>query len=231
MTSALSGVTFDVWNTLVREDWPRLVHFRSQSGADASGLPQALVRSILDRAWQWNRQEWSAGRFRSTAACVTHAIGAGRTDVAGVVPVLAAAFGSLPPLAEFQFDARTRDLVGELHALGLRLGIICDTGFSDGATMRDFLSPLLPADAIDVWVFSDEIHTVKPSPANFLRACDGMGLPPRSVLHVGDLVVNDYDGARRVGMSAVVFNKWGTAPSGDAPTISDLGEIGALIRR
>ena len=41
---------------------------------------------------------------------------------------------------------------------------------------------------------------MKPDPCMFLRACERLKLPPREVLHVGDHLIKDVQGAANVGM-------------------------------
>ena len=61
------------------------------------------------------------------------------------------------------------------------------------------------------------------------RACsrptiDALGLPPERILHIGDSVVYDVDGAAAVGMQAVHMDPFGLC-DGDHPHVRALGEL------
>src|SRR5690606_28805556 len=49
--------------------------------------------------------------------------------------------------------------------------------------------------------------SAKPDPAIFLAACEGLGLPPVEVLHVGDHPEADVAGAARAGLRTCWINR------------------------
>jgi FMN phosphatase YigB (HAD superfamily) len=55
-------------------------------------------------------------------------------------------------------------------------------------------------------VFSDEIGIRKPEARIFETALGHLGLAPSEVVHVGDDLVADVAGAKRLGMRAVWFD-------------------------
>ena len=62
-----------------------------------------------------------------------------------------------------------------------------------------------------------------------LAACAGLGVPPQEVLYVGDEHETDVLGARGAGLSAVLLDRFGTAPSGEAAVITSLAGLPALL--
>ena len=58
----------------------------------------------------------------------------------------------------------------------------------------------------DVRVFSDEARARKPDRRMFEAALGPLRLPPGAVVHVGDDVAADVEGARAAGMRTVWFN-------------------------
>ena len=57
--------------------------------------------------------------------------------------------------------------------------------------------------SVDVEVFSCETGLRKPDPEIYLRATDGLGVPPASCLYVGDGSYGELSGAAAVGMHPV----------------------------
>ncbi len=78
------------------------------------------------------------------------------------------------------FDARLRGVVRGLPELGSRL---------------------------EALVISSEVGFRKPHPSFFHAACAQLGLPPSSVLCVGDDAENDVRGAMRAGLSALLLHR------------------------
>jgi putative hydrolase of the HAD superfamily len=51
--------------------------------------------------------------------------------------------------------------------------------------------------------------TGKPEPEIFRRTCARLRLSPAEVLHIGDSLVEDYEGARAAGLSALLLDREG----------------------
>ena len=86
-----------------------------------------------------------------------------------------------------------------------RLGVISDTGLSDGRTLRAFLERDGLIDYFACLSFSDETGVSKPHPDAFRRALECLGALPAEAVHLGDLTRTDIAGARAIGMRAVRF--------------------------
>jgi putative hydrolase of the HAD superfamily len=76
----------------------------------------------------------------------------------------------------------------------------------------------------DSVVISSEVGRRKPHEAFYRAACEWLGLPPDSVLCVGDDPENDLRGPRRAGLQAVLIDREGRAPD-DLPTLPSLGAL------
>ena len=79
-------------------------------------------------------------------------------------------------------------------------------------------------------VVSSDIGFIKPHPAVFAAALDALGVPPASVVHVGDDWNADVVGAHGSGMHAVYTRQWRdeTDPHYGAGNIVPLAEIDDL---
>ena len=78
---------------------------------------------------------------------------------------------------------------------------------------------------------AEAVGAPKPDPRAFLAACAGLGEPPDAVLYVGDEPETDVLGARSAGLSAVLLDRYGTAPPEETAVIRSLAELPAFLRR
>jgi putative hydrolase of the HAD superfamily len=70
-------------------------------------------------------------------------------------------------------------------------------------------------DAFEHILSSAELDCAKPDPRIFAEACRRLGVPAKEILHVGDTMVDDIDGARDAGLQAVlVWRSSEPAPAG-----------------
>jgi HAD superfamily hydrolase (TIGR01549 family) len=98
-----------------------------------------------------------------------------------------------------------RETLAALSAANIRLGLVCDTGFTPGRVVRQLLDEAGLCDHLDVLCFSDEIGVPKPGNEIFAKALAELGARPPEAIHVGDLKRTDIAGAHDMGMHAVRF--------------------------
>ena len=96
-----------------------------------------------------------------------------------------------------------QETLRRLHARGVRLALICDSGLTPGRVVRLHLARLGLLRFLEAQVFSDEVGVPKPSPRIFHIALAALGCDPTRSVHVGDLRRTDVAGARGVGMATV----------------------------
>ena len=82
---------------------------------------------------------------------------------------------------------------------------------------------------LDFVVASAAVGTAKPHPDIFHVALDRAGLRADEVIYVGDSYISDVIGARAAGISPVLIDREGKAPSVDCPVITSLLELEPLI--
>jgi putative hydrolase of the HAD superfamily len=85
-----------------------------------------------------------------------------------------------------------------------RLGVISDTIFSPGRTLRRILEEENLLGLFEAFAFSDEVGTSKPDRKMFDAAADQLGIGPGEMLHVGDRESNDVEGPQAFGARAVL---------------------------
>jgi putative hydrolase of the HAD superfamily len=111
----------------------------------------------------------------------------------------------------------------ELRARGLRLVVASNWDCS----LAEVLERAGLASLVDGVVSSAMVGAAKPEPALFEAALELAGCPAERVLHVGDSVSKDIDGATRAGIAAVLLDRAGKHP-GEPRRIETLAELPGL---
>jgi putative hydrolase of the HAD superfamily len=108
--------------------------------------------------------------------------------------------------ADLQLVEHSATCLRRLKDAGVRIGIVCDVGWTGSPILREHLARHGVLDLFDHWSFSDEVGAYKPSAVIFEHALAGLGgVAPAVTAHVGDLRRTDIAGARAMGMTAVRF--------------------------
>ena len=126
------------------------------------------------------------------------------------------------------------DALGALDRLrvrGLRTAVVSNAPFPPEFMHRQTrLSGI--AERVDAVVFSSEVGRRKPAPELYLAALDRLGAAPTEALFVGDRVLEDYEGPRRLGMEAVLCTALAREQVRDGvPTIPSLADLDAYLDR
>lgn len=110
--------------------------------------------------------------------------------------------------------------LADTHRLGLVANIWCK---------KDrWLNELEGAGVLDLFefpVFSSDHKSMKPSPVLFDLAFQPFGVRKEEVVFVGDSLVNDIEGAKNFGISAVWINRDGHRSTFADHVISDLSDL------
>lgn len=108
-----------------------------------------------------------------------------------------------------------------LRARGTRLGVISNWDsrlpvLLEALGLRRYFALVLYSSAEDV---------EKPSPEIFQRATQRCGVEPARALHVGDRLEEDYRGAQRAGLRALLVDRRGRAAGAAAEVVADLSQV------
>ncbi len=235
LARARMGVTFDWWGTLFehRDTTARRVQLIVDSlAAEGISCEVPTVRAAYERAAARFDEEWRSGRVYPPSQWLDD--------------ILAALGCPLPParhalllrqLEEAMLADPPRllpgaaELLQDLHAQGIALGIVSDTGLTVGRVMREILRRCGLLSLFGGFSFSDEVGVTKPHPQAFITALRQMGLHPEQAVHVGDLPQTDIRGAKQIGMRAVLITAvTGACDDGLADAIvRDHYELRALL--
>jgi putative hydrolase of the HAD superfamily len=120
-------------------------------------------------------------------------------------------------------------MLGDLHELGLRLGVITNGGT---AFQRNTLRALGIERSFEAVLISESEGIKKPDPASFHRAVARLGVSAEESLFVGDHPSVDVAGARKAGLKAIWKRADDWEPPDDADGVIDhLHELPASITR
>lgn len=120
------------------------------------------------------------------------------------------------------------DVLRSLAAAGVKIGLISNTERSLTSFQTHFALDGLFA----VTISSSDHGYMKPHPSIFEAALQRVRVAPSDAVMVGDSVAHDIEGARRLGMRAVLLLRSGTISGGcppDVPVIRSLRELPELL--
>jgi putative hydrolase of the HAD superfamily len=127
----------------------------------------------------------------------------------------------------FELYDDVADVLRGLHASGLRMGLISNTQRSLTAFQEHFALEGLFAVAVS----SFDHGYMKPHPSIFESALRQVSARPDEAVMVGDSLEHDIEGARRLGMRAVLVSRSGMSRPcpRDVPVIRTLRELPGLL--
>jgi putative hydrolase of the HAD superfamily len=212
-------VIFDLWETLV--DWDQVsAAVMVEAIADRSGFS----REEFHRRWDARENPRYVGPIRDALLAVGVAEDA-LDDVCAIR--LEYNRGALVP----------RDGVVEtLHTLrerGFLLGLI--------TVCSEEVEQVFPetelAGLFDAEVFSNAVGLAKPDPRIYLHCCELLGVSPHEAVFVGDGANDELEGARRVGMDAILIHRPGEDPfwpevrEWDGPRVTTIPEVMEVLEQ
>ena len=236
----ISTVTFDFWETLVKDspenlnaqrnlrvEALRLALSRAGAGLAVEEVEEAYDRSLTvlqERFWSRHRDPTYREQVRLVLDCAVPGVADRLADdmlevavTAYISPVL-----SFPPALQ----SGAAEAVRGLAARGLTLGIISNTGRTPGIMLRRVLEAHDLLRHFSVISYSDEVGYRKPDPEIFRRTLARAGAAAPEAAHVGDNPVDDVAGARGAGMRAVHYAAGGRAGAPHADlVVTDLAEL------
>lgn len=209
MSSMIEAVTFDFWNTIAQvpegampEARRRAVVAACEEGGVA--VEPALLDASLDEVRLRWESSWGEGVHlhpEEGAEMLVRALG---LEGEGRARVAVAFLGAIREV-ELELAPGIGPALQELKVRGVRLGIVCDVGFSGGEMLRELLDREGLLEHFDGWSFSDETGYYKPAPQAFEAALGALAARPGQAMHVGDLRRTDVAGAAALGMKTVRY--------------------------
>ena len=219
----IKGITFDFWNTLFsdKDEYIRTgarieyCHkvINNYKSCSIEQVEKAFIetRNLSAQSWKDNyRTLTSSERLKNILSVM---------DVSIPAPKFEKTIKHLEELSLIYPPKTVNGVRETIHDLfkNFKLGIISDTGFSPGSTLKVLLKNIGIIDCFYSLNFSDEVGVAKPHPKIFNKAAEELNLLSNEIVHVGDLYRTDVKGALDNGFSAIHF----TGTNDREPVISD----------
>jgi len=238
----IRAVTFDFWNTLYVEgpasSRRRRRVLRREYAADffaAAGVE--VTARQLDYAFEIVFHDMEHFRLVRHAGMTAEDIGRRMARTVGsrldgpeavrLGKLISSATREAPPVPVGGARAVLEALRGKV-----RLGLICDTGFTLGHDLYAVMEADGIAQLLDQFTFSNQTGTTKPEVRQFDHTLFRLGCPPEHAVHVGDLEPTDIAGAKAAGMRAVRVVVAGEDPATAADAaVADITELPDLLGR
>lgn len=203
------AVTFDCWSTLLYEKNPDAVYHERVLAllrvAKAHGVEtsEASARASLDQAWLEHWERWHRELASHPEEIALAALQRIQVEDPRAVARLVSEFAEIAIASEIAALSDARATLEALARANITTALICDTGFSPGTIVREFLRREGLLDLLATQIFSNETGVSKPSPRIFQAALAHLHTSPAATVHVGDLRRTDIAGARRMGMGTI----------------------------
>jgi HAD superfamily hydrolase (TIGR01549 family) len=133
------------------------------------------------------------------------------------------AFG--PGSHVFMLFEDVRPTIESIRALGIPMGVISNWDH----TLFGVLEGLKVDAEFELILASLVFGTEKPDKRIFLKACEQGNVSPEHTLHVGDSVIDDFDGARDAGLHSLLIDR-DREPSLAEGRISTLMQVPEVMR-
>ena len=217
----IRAVTFDVGGTLIIP-WPSVGHVYAEVAAQNghSGISAEVLNQQFAAAWQalegfqHTRSEW---------AQLVDATFRGQLDPLPSRTFFSSVYDRFAQPDAWHVFPDVVPTLEKLRSSGCNLGIV--------SNWDDRLRPLLRVLKLDSYfasiIVSCEVGCPKPSPRIYHHAAEELGLAPEQILHIGDSLGMDFQGARAAGFQAWLLQRKSEHRGGDA--IGSLTELDSLL--
>jgi len=223
------AVTFDLWDTLIKEvpggsekvtslRVHRIADLLDRIGRphDHEEIEEAYRKTgtFLELAWDKARDMPVRDHVLFMLSCVECRLPGKMTneDISEVERIYAESILEHPP----ELLPGAKEALRAVSEKGYKLGLISNTGKTPGSTLRVLMDRMAILGHFQVMTFSNEILVRKPAEAAFRVTLEKLKVLPKASAHVGDDPEKDMAAAKRVGMHAVQVMRYASAPADEA---------------
>ena len=157
-------------------------------------------------------------------------LGAPAECVAGAIAELDVAFRG-PSIWSRQAPG-SLDALRSLHTTGVHLAVVSNSdGTLEHRLRQEGICQVGAGRGVPMTIVIDSavVGVAKPDPAIFAIALEACGVAPERVLHVGDTVGADVDGALAAGVRPVHLDPYGFCGDRSHPHVRDLGAVAGAL--
>ena len=217
----IKAVTFDVGGTLITP-WPSVGHIYAEvaAGHGYAGVSAELLNQRFSAAWksftnfEHSRAQWAA---------LVDATFIGVIDTLPSHTFFDELYERFAEPVAWRIFEEVLPTLNALRSRGFKLGIISNWD----ERLRPLLRRLKLYDYFETIVISYEVGCTKPALAAFAQAAKALATEPGSVLHVGDSLELDVQGAQSAGFAAVWLNR--EEPPSRTGVIASLHDLPELL--
>jgi len=182
----IRAVTYDCWSTLLKDkDYEGAMATRAGALRRFLDLSEAEADDLLAEAWSRHDEAWKQVETFGPGRMAAYCLEARGIDDDESIQNLTKEFEEASIEAGVGAVEHADETLAALSAANIRLGLVCDTGFTPGRVVRQLLEDAGLCD--------------------YLEALAELGARPPEAIHVGDLKRTDIAGAHDMGMHAARF--------------------------
>jgi HAD superfamily hydrolase (TIGR01549 family) len=168
-------------------------------------LSDAEADKLLAEAWSRHDEAWKQVETFGPGRMAAYCLEAHGIDDDESIRTLTKEFEEASIQAGVAPVEHADETLAALSAANIRIGLVCDTGFTPGRVVRQLLEEAGLSQYLEVLCFSDEVGVPKPGNEIFAKSLAELGVRPPEAIHVGDLRRTDIAGAHDMGMHAARF--------------------------
>jgi putative hydrolase of the HAD superfamily len=208
-TNTIRAIFFDAVGTLIHPQPSASAVYAEVGQRFGSRLTAAAISARFRAAFQ-HQEDYDRGhgyrtdherevsRWRTIVAEVLD-------DVTDAEACFQALFQHFAQPQSWRVEPDTEAVLRELSKRSYRLGLASNFD----RRLHEVVAGLAALRYIGHQVISADVGFRKPGPRFFQKVCEVADLPSSRILVVGDDLINDYEGARSAGVSAVLFDPRG----------------------
>ena len=195
----VAALLLDVGHVILEPSW-RAVRAYEAATSTAMPVPDDVVLQPDDR-WREEADDHVGDRYWDEVAR--------RAGLDGIVGMFRT-FGEVVP--EAMFDPDAVELMDDARAAGLPVGILTNHAYM--ILGREWFAGRPEFAGLATFIDAAEIGCPKPDPRAYITAADALGVAPADVVFLDDSP-ECVDGARAVGMNAIVVDPLDRRPAFD----------------
>jgi putative hydrolase of the HAD superfamily len=209
--SAVRAIFFDAVGTLIHPDPPAIQVYAAVGRRFGSQLAIESIRQQFYASFKNQDQIDHASGFVTSESREVERwrsiVAATLPDVSNPDQAFAELFSHFAQLSSWRYDEDVPLVLAELARRGYLLGLASNFD----SRLRSVVRGIQTLHLLEPIVISSEVGYRKPAHEFFDAVCRIVDLSPEQVLYVGDDWENDYEGAHKSGLEAILFTAQGVS--------------------